>query len=99
MDESFTFEGVKSSITCTQKCGLEKCLRLSGKETATSAGKRQRHGFDPWVGDPLEKEMTSHSSILAWEVPWTEESGWLQSMGLQRVGHDQACMPQQLGLQ
>ena len=31
--------------------------------------------------DPLEKEMTTHSSILAWEIPWTEESGGLQSMG------------------
>ena len=38
--------------------------------------------------DPLEKEMATHSSILAWRIPWTEESGGLQSMGLQRVGHD-----------
>ena len=38
--------------------------------------------------DPLEKEMASHSSILAWEIPWTEEPGGLQSMGLQRVGHN-----------
>ena len=38
--------------------------------------------------DPLEKEMTTHSSILAWETPWTEEPGGLQSMGLQRVRHD-----------
>ena len=37
--------------------------------------------------DPLEKGMTAHSSILAWEIPWTEEPGGLQSMGLQRVGH------------
>ena len=36
----------------------------------------------------LEKEMATHSSILAWRVPWMEESGGLQSMGLQRVGHD-----------
>ena len=40
--------------------------------------------------DPLEKEMTTHSSILAWEIPWMEEPGELQSMGLQRVGHDWA---------
>ena len=39
-------------------------------------------------GDPLEKEMSTHSSTLAWETPWTEEPGRLQSMGLQRVGHD-----------
>ena len=38
--------------------------------------------------DPLEKEMSTHSSICAWESPWTEEPGGLQSMELQRVGHD-----------
>ena len=38
--------------------------------------------------DPLEEEMATHSSILAWEIPWTEEPGGLQSMGSQRVGHD-----------
>ena len=38
--------------------------------------------------DPLEKGMTTHSSILAWRIPWTEEPGRLQSMALQRVGHD-----------
>ena len=38
--------------------------------------------------DPLEKEMAAHSSILAWRIPWTEEPGRVQSIGLQRVGHD-----------
>ena len=38
--------------------------------------------------DPLEKEMAAHSSTLAWKIPWTEEPCRLQSMGLQRVGHD-----------
>ena len=38
--------------------------------------------------DLLEKEMATHSSILAWKIPWTEESGRLQSMVSQRVGHD-----------
>ena len=38
--------------------------------------------------DPLEKENATPSSVLAWEIPWTEEPGGLQSMGLQRVGHD-----------
>ena len=38
--------------------------------------------------DPLEKGMATHSSILAWRIPRTEEPGGLQSMGLQRVGHD-----------
>ena len=38
--------------------------------------------------NPLEKEMATHSSILAWEIPWIEEPGGLQSMGSQRVEHD-----------
>ena len=38
--------------------------------------------------DPLEREMATHSSILAWRIPWTEEPGGLQSTGSQRVGHD-----------
>ena len=49
--------------------------------------------WETWVQflgweDPLEKEMATHSSILAWEIPWTEEPGGVQSMGLQRVRHD-----------
>ena len=49
--------------------------------------------WEPWVRslgreDPLEKEMATHSSTLAWKIPWVEEHGSLQSMGLQRVGHD-----------
>ena len=44
-------------------------------------------GFNPWVGKiPLEKRMATHSSILAWRNPWTEEPGGIQSMGSQRVG-------------
>ena len=43
--------------------------------------------------DPLEKEMATHSSILAWKIPWTEDPGWPQNMGSQRVGHDLATKP------
>ena len=43
--------------------------------------------------DPLEEGMATHSSILAWEIPWTEEPGGLQSMGSQRAGHDLATKP------
>ena len=48
---------------------------------------------ETWVPSPgrensLEKVMATHSSILAWRIPWTEEPGRLQSMGSQRVGHD-----------
>ena len=45
--------------------------------------------------DSLEKEMATHSSILVWEIPWTEEPGGLQTMGLQRVGHDLATKQEQ----
>ena len=60
---------------------------LSGKE---SAGRRHRRpGLDPWIEeDSLEEEQGTHSSILAWKIPWTEELGGLQSIGLQRVAHD-----------
>ena len=49
--------------------------------------------WETWVQsldseDPLEKEIATYYSILAWEIPWTEEPGGLQSMGLQTVGHD-----------
>ena len=48
----------------------------------------RRYKFNPWVRKiPLEKEMATHFNILVWEIPWTEEHGGLQSMGLQRVGH------------
>ena len=49
-----------------------------------------RETWVPSLGweDPLEKGMVTHSNILAWRIPWTEESGGLQSMGSKRVGHD-----------
>ena len=42
----------------------------------------------PGIEDPLEKEMATPSSILAWRIPWTEEPAELQSVGSQKVGHD-----------
>ena len=58
---------------------------------------------EPWVWpldweDPLEKEMVTHSSILAWEIPWTEEPGGLQSLGSHRVGHDRSDLAQHSAL-
>ena len=55
-----------------------------GKESACNAGDM---GLIPGE-DPLEQGMATLSSILAWRIPWTEEPGGLQSMGLQRVEHD-----------
>ena len=49
----------------------------------------------PGSGNPLEKEIATHSSILAWESPWTEEPGGLQSMGLQKIGYGWATKPPQ----
>ena len=43
--------------------------------------------------DPLEKSMATHSRVLAWRIPWTEEPGGLQSVGLQRVGNDLVTKP------
>ena len=58
----------------------EKCLPAM-QETRVQSLDRE---------DPLEKEMATHSSTLAWKIPWTEEPCKLQSMGSQRVGHDWA---------
>ena len=52
-----------------------------------SATQETRVRFLGWE-DPLEKDISAHSSTLAWKIPWTEEPGRLQSMGSQRVGHD-----------
>ena len=55
---------------------------LSGKGSTSQC---RRYKFNPWVGeDTLEKKMATRSSILAWEIPWTEEPSGLQSMGLQK---------------
>ena len=64
---------------------------LSDEEAACQY---KRSEFNPGQEDPLEKEMVTHSSILAWEIPWTEEPGGLQSMGPQRVRSDWATEQQ-----
>ena len=58
---------------------------LEGKESATMWETQFRY---PVQEDPLEKEMATQSSTLAWKIPWMEEPGRLQSMGSQGVGHD-----------
>ena len=61
-----------------------------GKESTCNAGDTGDMGAGsiPGLGKSLEEEMATHSSILAWEIPWTEQSGGLQSLGLQRVRHN-----------
>ena len=64
-------------------------MALVVKDPPTNAGDLKICKFDPWVGKiSLEEGMATHSSILAWRIPWTEEPGGLQSMELPRVGHD-----------
>ena len=66
-----------------------------GKESACNAGDIRGAGSIPGLGRPLEVDMATHSSILAWRIPWTEEPGRLQSIGSHGVGHDRsnlACM-------
>ena len=64
-----------------------------GSEIKASAWNEGDPGSILGREDPLEKEMATHSSTLAWRIPWTEEPGRLQSMGSQRVGHDWATSP------
>ena len=59
----------------------------NGKESTCNAGDKEMHVLSLGWEDPLEKEMATCSSILAWKIPWTEEPDRLQSMGLQRVRH------------
>ena len=68
-----------------------------------SADKESLAMLETWVQSlggeyPLEKEMVTHSSILAWRIPWPEEPGRLQSIGLQRVGHDLETKKQQFNV-
>ena len=66
--------------------GKESACKLETQETQVQSLGRE---------EPLEKEMTTHSSILAWEIPGTEEPGGLQKMGWQRVRHDLVIKQQQ----
>ena len=70
----------------SEKTGLSRWL--SGKESTCDAG--DPICSIPGLEDPLEEGMATHSSILAWEIPWTEEPGEPQSIGSQRVRHDRA---------
>ena len=71
----------------TYKHTCEKCFP-GGSVVKNPPAKQETRVRSLGQEDPLEKGIATHSSILAWEIPWTEEPGGLQSMGLQRVGHD-----------
>ena len=72
---------------------LDFCSLLLRAPLEAQMVKRLPRWWETWVGslgqeDPLEKEMATHSSTLAWKIPWMEESGRLQSIGPPRVGHN-----------
>ena len=74
-------------------CGHQKRFHHSQASLVAQMVKNLPAVQETWVRsldweDPLEKEMVTHSSIPAWKIPWTEELGGPQSMGMQRVGHD-----------
>ena len=64
------------------------CIHLVAQTVKVSAYNAGNPGSIPGWGRSLEKAMATHSSILAWKIPWTEEADRLQTMGSQRVGHD-----------
>ena len=89
-------QGSPMTLFCLQ---IFRCIVLSVTLPSTGASfvaqmvKHLTTMWETWVQslgreDPLEKEMATHSSILAWRIPWTEEPGRLQSMGSKRLGHD-----------
>ena len=69
---------------------VSKVNAMVAQMVKASAYKVEDPGSIPGREDPLEKEMATHSSILVWKIPWMEEPGRLQSVGLQRVGHNWA---------
>ena len=66
--------------------GLPK--RPSDKDSPANTGDARDESSIPGREDPLEEEMATHSSILGWKIPWTEEPDGLQSMESQKAGHD-----------
>ena len=75
-------------IWINSKLGISQGFTLVAQTVKRLSTMRETRVQSLGREDPLEKEMTIHSSTLAWKIPWPEEPGELQSMGLQRVGHD-----------
>ena len=80
--------------TTTKACTLKGLpATTTGLSLVAQVVQNPPEMLETWVQslgwkDPQEKETATHSSVLAWRIPWTEEPGRLQSLGLQRVGHD-----------
>ena len=69
---------------------VELWVSLVAQKVKCLPAMRETRVQSPGWEDPPEKEMATHSSTLAWEIPWTEEPSGLQSMGSQRIRHDSA---------
>ena len=82
----FNITGKRPSVVVKMMCCLQSRWAFFWDNVDKIGKTRSSLGWE----DPLEKEMATHSSIHAWKIPWTEEPGGPQSMGLQRVGHDWA---------
>ena len=82
---------VETTLVIKIQQGIDKLLGFSSgsddEESSHNVGNPGSIQCLSWE-DPLEKGLATHSIILAWRIPWTEEPGGLQSMGSQRVGHD-----------
>ena len=83
------FCGLRVNTVCTLAFDILETILVAQTIKYLSTMQEIRVQSLGWE-DTLEKGMATHSSILAWRIPWTEEPGWLQSMGSQRVGHNQA---------
>ena len=75
-------------MTYRNDCLLDFLDGTDSKESTCQCRDIKDMGLIPGFSRSLEKEMTIHSGILAWKIPWAQEPGSLQSKGLQRVGHD-----------
>ena len=85
MGVKFSFDG--SYWYLSVLLGITLDMRVAQTVKRLSIMRETRVRYPGWK-DPLEKEMAIHSRTIAWKSPWTKESGRLQSMGSQRVGHD-----------
>ena len=89
--EIWRWKTVASSLNLSLNHSLGFPGGATGKESACQCRRCKRFGFDPWVGKiPWNRKWQTHSSILAWSIPWAEKPGRVQSMGSQRVSHDWA---------
>ena len=86
MEYNSTLKRNKSELVVVRRMNLEPVTQSEVRKTDHLLSSIISP-IKAFIWNLMEKEMATHSSILAWRIPWTEEPGRLQSMGLQRVGH------------